>query len=123
MCIGYGGENAEKAWAIDALVPTPAESLAAVFGAHLQGRAASVSAALGWLRCGGARAEFAVELRRRILPTVLEEHQIKHPAAALEEADRAGIWADTLLACALNYGHEPQFAPWDAYDATLAALG
>lgn len=123
-CVGHAGDVQGGEWHIDALTadsPAP-ESLDDVFAARTNGRVAAVSAALGWLNACGDRRAFIARYRLEAMPTLLEEHQVKHPAAAFEEAGLGGPWSHELTACALSYGFEPHFPSWKAHASTVAAL-
>lgn len=123
-CAGHGGEPTGDAWHIDKLAATTpaATSLDEVMAAGGDGKPAQIAAALGWLQSCGSRVALVARFRGEAMPRVLEEHQIKHPAAAFEEAELAGNWADSLAACAFHYGFERFHPPWSAYAATVDAL-
>ena len=125
MCLGHNGENPDTSWHLDALTPAAdiAPSLDDVFDALNTDRRYAISLALAHLDQGGEPQAFIARFRDSAYPTLLEEHQVKHPVAAFEEASLvAPKWRNRLLAAALHYGVEPAHQPWSNHDAVVAAL-
>ncbi|MGB0592582.1 MAG: hypothetical protein ACPGU1_23135 [Myxococcota bacterium] len=125
MCLGHNGENPDTSWHLDAMTPAPdiEPSLDDVFEALSTSRSDAISVALAHLDQGGDPQAFIARFRDSAYPTLLEEHQVKHPVAAFEEAGLAApTWRNRLLAAAFHYGVEPTHKPWTSHDAVVAAL-
>lgn len=113
-------------WAIDTLEPEgdPSATLEEILAHAGVDRREGVQHALAWLREGGDPRELQARALEVDVRNTFEEHELKHPVAAFEEAAAAQPrFAHVMWAAGLAFGSEPDGAKWNGHDEAVAALG
>ena len=122
----YNPTEPAAGWAIDTLEPEgdPSASLEEILAHAGVNRREGVRHALAWLREGGDPLELQARALELDVRATFEEHELKHPVAAFEEAAVAQPrFADVMWASGLAFGSEPDGAKWNGHDEAVAALG
>jgi hypothetical protein len=112
-------------WEIDTLAASgdASASVGELLEAADQNRRTGVALALGWLRGGGDAEELRARTLELCVANTFEEHELKFPIAAFEEAEAASApFRERLTAAALAYGSAPQNGVWADHADAVAAL-
>jgi hypothetical protein len=121
----YNPSEPASGWAIDVLEPEgdPSASLEEILELAGVNRREGVRHALAWLREGGDPLQLRARALEIDVRNTFEEHELKHPVAAFEEAAAAQpVFASVLWAAGLSFGAEPSGAAWNGHDEAVAAL-
>jgi len=122
---GYQPAEPAPGWEIDTLEPDgdASTSLAELLETADQNRRNGVAQALGWLQGGGDAGRLRAAALELCVANTFEEHELKFPVAAFEEAEAASApFRERLTAAALAYGSAPANGVWSGHEEAVAAL-